>query len=60
VELAKQWCGERVQGGVPLHQHQFSARKLAEMAAKVDAARLLYLRVAQIADNDIPEDYYKR
>jgi len=58
-DLAKQWCGERVQGGVPLHRHQFSARKLAEMASKVDAARLLYLNAASIADNEIPSPAYE-
>src|SRR6201995_3532847 len=41
-DLAKAWAGERVQGGKLLYQHQFSARKLAEMSAKSDAARLRY------------------
>jgi alkylation response protein AidB-like acyl-CoA dehydrogenase len=59
LDLAKQWCAERIQGGVPLHRHQFSARKLAEMSMKVDAARLLYLRAAQLADTEIPAPAYE-
>ncbi|MEU3713668.1 acyl-CoA dehydrogenase family protein [Streptomyces catenulae] len=53
-DIAKEWCGERVQGGVPLYKHQFSARKLAEMAAKVEASRLMYLQAAQAADTEVP------
>ncbi|MEU6561299.1 acyl-CoA dehydrogenase family protein [Nocardia nova] len=58
-ELAKDWCAERIQGGVPLYKHQFSARKLAEMASKVEASRLLYLDAAELADNEIPVPAYK-
>lgn len=57
--LAKDWCAQRVQGGRPLHQHQFTARKLAEMSAKIDAARLLYLNAATLADNEIPAPAYE-
>lgn len=53
-ELAKEWCGARVQGGVELWRHQFSARKLADMASKVAASRQLYLHAAQLADSEIP------
>ena len=59
LELARQWCGERIQGGVPLYRHQFTARKLAEMSMKVDAARLLYLRAAHLADTEIPAPTYE-
>ncbi|MGY1822971.1 acyl-CoA dehydrogenase family protein [Geodermatophilus sp. SYSU D00079] len=59
LDLARQWCGERIQGGVPLHRHQFTARKLAEMSMKVDAARLLYLRAAHLADTEIPAPVYE-
>jgi alkylation response protein AidB-like acyl-CoA dehydrogenase len=59
LDLALRWCGERVQGGLPLYQHQFTARKLAEMSMKVDAARLLYLRAAQLADTEIPAPAYE-
>ena len=58
-EVARSWCAERIQGGVPLHRHQFTARKLAEMAAKIDAARMLYLRAAWISDNAIPAPAYE-
>lgn len=58
-EIAKQWCADRVQGGVPLYQHQFTARKLAEMTSKIDAARLLYLKAAQIADSELPAPAYE-
>lgn len=54
LDLAVQWCGTRIQGGKKLHEHQFTARKLAEMSAKVEASRLLYLRAAHLADNELP------
>jgi alkylation response protein AidB-like acyl-CoA dehydrogenase len=57
-EIARRWCGERVQGGVPLYRHQLSARKLAEMSVKIDAARLLYLQAAHQADNMLPAPIY--
>ncbi|WP_055547785.1 acyl-CoA dehydrogenase family protein [Streptomyces sp. NBRC 110028] len=53
-DIAKQWCADRVQGGIPLYKHQFSARKLAEMASKIEASRLMYLQAAQAADTEIP------
>lgn len=59
LEAAREWCGDRVQGGKLLWQHQFSARKLAEMTTTVDAARLLYLRAAQVADTRIPTPPYE-
>lgn len=59
LEQAIEWAGERIQGGVPLRRHQFSARKLAEMSAKVDAARMLYLKAAYLADNEIPAPAYE-
>jgi alkylation response protein AidB-like acyl-CoA dehydrogenase len=59
LETAVAFCGERVQGGAPLHRHQMIARKLAEMAAKVDAARMLYLRSAHKVDNELPAPEYE-
>jgi alkylation response protein AidB-like acyl-CoA dehydrogenase len=59
LEQAVTWCGERVQGGQFLRQHQFTAAKLAEMSAKVDAARLLYLRAANKVDNELPPPVYE-
>jgi alkylation response protein AidB-like acyl-CoA dehydrogenase len=58
-ELAKTWCDERVQGGRKLREHQFTARKLAEMSAKIDASRMLYLRAAHLADNELPAPVYE-
>ena len=57
-EIARDWAGERVQGGLPLYQHQFTARKLAEMSVKIDASRLLYLQAAYQADNMLPAPTY--
>ncbi|TQM78402.1 alkylation response protein AidB-like acyl-CoA dehydrogenase [Saccharothrix saharensis] len=58
-EKARAWCGERVQGGKPLREHQFTAAKLAEMAAKIDAARLLYMYAANKVDNELPAPEYE-
>ncbi|MEU9339727.1 acyl-CoA dehydrogenase family protein [Streptomyces sp. NPDC048278] len=59
LEQAVAWCGERVQGGRPLKDQQFTAAKLAGMAAKVDAARMLYLRAADKVDNELPPPVYE-
>ncbi len=57
--IAKDWSATRIQGGQPLYRHQFTARKLAEMTSKIDAARLLYQRAAWIADTHIPAPAYE-
>jgi alkylation response protein AidB-like acyl-CoA dehydrogenase len=59
LEAAVAFCGERVQGGAPLKDHQMTARKLAEMTSKVDAARLLYLYSANKVDNELPAPEYE-
>lgn len=59
LEQAVAFAGERIQGGKVLYQHQFTARKLAEMAAKVEASRMLYLRAAYLADTQIPAPVYE-
>jgi alkylation response protein AidB-like acyl-CoA dehydrogenase len=59
LETAVEFCGERIQGGAPLKDHQMTARKLAEMTAKVDAARLLYLHAASKVDNELPAPEYE-
>jgi alkylation response protein AidB-like acyl-CoA dehydrogenase len=59
LETAVAYCDERVQGGAKLREHQMTARKLAEMAAKVDAARLLYLHAAHKVDNELPAPEYE-
>jgi alkylation response protein AidB-like acyl-CoA dehydrogenase len=59
LETAVRFCADRVQGGAPLYRHQMIARKLADMTAKVDAARLLYLRSAHKVDNELPAPEYE-
>jgi len=59
LEQAVEFAGERIQGGKVLWQHQFTARKLAEMAAKVEASRMLYLRAAYMADTQIPAPVFE-
>lgn len=59
LELAVEFCGERVQGGKLLKDHQMTARKLAEMASKVDASRLMYLHAADRVDNELPAPEYE-
>ncbi|MET7618411.1 acyl-CoA dehydrogenase family protein [Streptomyces sp. NPDC005408] len=59
LERAMAWCGERKQGGKMLYEHQMSARKLADMAARVSASRALYLDAAVKADNVIPTPAYE-
>ncbi len=58
-ELATEWAGERIQGGKKLYEHQFTARKLAEMATKIEAARLLYLKASFEADNSLPAPVFE-
>jgi alkylation response protein AidB-like acyl-CoA dehydrogenase len=59
LEAAVEYCGQRVQGGVALREHQMTARKLAEMTSKVDASRLLYLSAADKVDNQLPAPEYE-
>lgn len=53
-ELALDFAKNRRQGGKQLWEHQFTAGKIADMATKIESARLLYLRGADVADNQIP------
>jgi alkylation response protein AidB-like acyl-CoA dehydrogenase len=59
MENAIAWCGERMQGGKKLYQHHFSAGLIAQMTMKVDAARLMYLHAAKIADTGVPCPQYE-
>jgi alkylation response protein AidB-like acyl-CoA dehydrogenase len=59
LETAVEFCGHRVQGGGLLRTHQMTARKLAEMTSKVDAARLLYLCSANKVNNQMPAPEYE-
>lgn len=50
LELALRYSQERVAFGRPIAEHQAIQFKLADMATKVDASRLLTLRAAQMKD----------
>ena len=50
LELALRYSQERVAFGQPIARHQAIQFKLADMATKLDAARLLTLRAAQLKD----------
>ena len=50
LEYAVDYAKERVQFGKPIAEHQAVAFRLADMALRVDASRLLYWRAAQMLD----------
>ena len=50
LEYAVDYAKERVQFGKPIAQHQAVAFRLADMALRVDAARLLAWRAARLLD----------
>jgi alkylation response protein AidB-like acyl-CoA dehydrogenase len=50
-ELSVAYSKERKAFGVPISQHQAIQFKLADMATKIDAARLLVLKAAWLKDN---------
>ncbi|HEY2441289.1 MAG TPA: acyl-CoA dehydrogenase family protein [Solirubrobacteraceae bacterium] len=50
LEYAVQYAKERVQFGKPIAEHQAVAFRLADMALRVDASRLLTWRAAQMLD----------
>jgi acyl-CoA dehydrogenase len=54
-EYAMRYAKERVQGGKPIVQHQAVAMMLAQMAMKLDAARMQIWRAAWLADRRKPE-----
>ncbi|MGH9291644.1 MAG: acyl-CoA dehydrogenase family protein [Acidimicrobiales bacterium] len=53
-EYARDYAAERRQFGVPIIEHQAVAFRLADMAAKVEAARLLVWRAARRLDAGEP------
>ncbi|MEU6212519.1 acyl-CoA dehydrogenase family protein [Streptomyces sp. NPDC089922] len=59
LDRAVAWAGTRRQGGRLLFEHQMSARKLADMSARVSAARALYLDAVLKADTVIPTPAYE-
>jgi len=50
LQAAKQYASERQAFGKFIHQHQAIAFKIADMATKLDAARLLIWRAARMKD----------
>ncbi len=50
LEFAVQYAKERVQFGKPIAEHQAVAFRLADMALRVDASRLLTWRAARLVD----------
>lgn len=50
-EAAIRYAQERTAFGKPIGQHQVIQFMLAEMATKIEAGRLLYLRAAQLKDS---------
>jgi len=50
LEYATQYAKERVQFGRPIAEHQAVAFRLADMALRVDASRLLTRRAARLLD----------
>jgi alkylation response protein AidB-like acyl-CoA dehydrogenase len=51
LEYATQYAQERVQFGRPIAEHQAVAFRLADMALRVDASRLLTWRAARLIDS---------
>jgi alkylation response protein AidB-like acyl-CoA dehydrogenase len=56
LELAAKYATERKSFGKPIGEHQGVAFKLADMATKVEAARLLVLKAAWLKDQGMPFD----
>ncbi|MFF4418888.1 acyl-CoA dehydrogenase family protein [Streptosporangium sp. NPDC001559] len=54
LEHGLQWSTERRQTGKVLYEHQMSARKLADMAARVASSRALWIEAAKKADVTLP------
>ena len=55
-ELALQYSKERKTFGKPINNHQIIQFKLADMATRIEAARLLIYRAAWLKDNHLPMD----
>jgi acyl-CoA dehydrogenase len=51
LEYARDYAKERVQFGRPIAEHQAVAFRLADMAVRVDASRLLTWRAAHLLDS---------
>ncbi|MDR6912939.1 alkylation response protein AidB-like acyl-CoA dehydrogenase [Rhodococcus fascians] len=59
LQRAIDWSSQRLQSGARLYEHQMSARKFADMAARVSASRALYIDAAVKSDNEIPTPAYE-
>jgi len=57
LEYAREYARTRVQFGVPIISHQAVAFRLADMATKIEAARLLVWRAAKALDQDLPASH---
>ncbi len=57
LEASVKYAKEREQFGKPIASFQAIQWKIAEMAARIDAARLLVLRAAFLKDRDEPHTY---
>ena len=53
-EAAQRYAGERETFGVKIQNHQAVAFRLADMATRIEAARLLYLQAAVLRDAGLP------
>jgi acyl-CoA dehydrogenase len=53
LEYATQYARERVQFGKPIAEHQAVSFRLADMALRVDASRLLVWRAAKLIDSGV-------
>lgn len=56
LELAAKYATERKSFGKPIFEHQAIAFKIADMATKVEAARLLVLKAAWLKDQGLNYD----
>ncbi len=55
-ELAKEYSKQRKAFGKPIHEHQAIAFKLADMATRIEAARLLIYKAAWMKDQGMNYD----
>ncbi len=55
-ELSKEYAKQRKAFGQEIYKHQAIAFKLADMATRIEAARLLVLRAAWLKDQGLPFD----
>jgi alkylation response protein AidB-like acyl-CoA dehydrogenase len=55
-ELAKEYAKQRKAFGKPIHEHQAIAFKLADMATRIEAARLLIYKAAWMKDQGMNYD----